>query len=139
MSETQQHSARTGRVNIFSGGSFERDNSYSRAVMVGDTIAVSGTTGYDYLNDTLEPTAEAQMRQIVRNLEAALAQGGATLADVVRVRIYISAPDQYDAVMRVYAETFRGINPACTTVNAGLFEDEIFVEMDADAIKNAGA
>lgn len=127
------------RVNIFSGGDFEREQSYSRAVMVGNQVLVSGTTGFDYATDELVESAEGQMRQLLRNLEAAMNQVDGTLADVVRTRIYISDPDQYEPVMQVFAEAFRGINPACTTVQAGLFDKRIFVEMDTDAILNANS
>lgn len=127
------------RLNLFSGGEFERQQSYSRAVVVGNQVFVSGTTGYDYASCILAEGAEAQMQQLLSNLKKVLAQINASLSDVVRTRIYISDPDQYDAVMRVFADAFRGINPACTTVQAGLFEKEIIVEMDTDVVLNAGA
>lgn len=122
------------RRNIYSGGSFEQEQSYSRAVMTGQEFRLSGTTGFDYATDTLVPGAKAQTEQLFRNAAAALAQVNGTLKDIVRVRIYVARNEDYDAIMGVYADTFRGIDPACTTVQVGLFEPEICVEMDMDAV-----
>ena len=83
--------------------------------------------------------ARAQTEQIFRNAQRAFQHAGASLRDVVRVRIYIARAEDYDAVMEVYAETFRGVDPACTTVQAGLFDPAIRVEIDMDAIVDAAA
>ncbi|MBN8942250.1 MAG: RidA family protein [Rhizobiales bacterium] len=127
------------RRRIFSGSEFERTYSYSRAVVVGPHILLSGTTGYDYATSTLAEGAREQTLQLFRNAASAFAQAGATLADVVRVRMYISGAENYETVMAVFAETFRGIDPACTTVEAGLFDPAIIVEMDMDAVSHVGA
>jgi len=124
---------------ISSGSEFQRVYHYSRAVVVGNQILVSGTTGYDYSTGRLPNGGRDQTLQLFRNVESALAKAGATLADVVRVRMYISDPTQYEDIMQVFARTFAGIDPACTTVAAGLFDPAILVEMDMDAIVNAGA
>lgn len=125
------------RRNIFSGSDFEQQQSYSRAVVTGRQFRLSGTTGFDYVTDTLEPGAKAQTEQLFRNAAAALAQVNGTLEDIVRVRIYIARAEDYDTIMDTYAETFRGVNPACTTLNVGLFDSEICVEMDMDALLNS--
>lgn len=130
---------RSGRRLISSGSSFETAYSYSRAVVVGPHVMLSGTTGYDYAAETLANGAGEQTRQLFRNAEQAFAQVGATLANIVRVRIYIAQPEDYEAVMSVFAEVFRGIDPACTTVQAGLFDPEIRVEMDMDALLDVRA
>ncbi|WP_447576945.1 Rid family hydrolase [Achromobacter kerstersii] len=130
---------RAGRQAIYSGSEYERTYSYARAVALNGHVRLSGTTGYDYLADILADGAQAQTEQIFRNAEAALRQAGATLRDVIRVRIYIARAEDYDAVMDVYAETFRGVDPACTTVQAGLFDPAIRVEIDMDAIIDAAA
>jgi enamine deaminase RidA (YjgF/YER057c/UK114 family) len=127
------------RRRITSGSEFERVYHYSRAVVVGNQILVSGTTGYDYSTGRLPNGAREQTLQLFRNVESALARAGATLADVVRVRMYISDPAQYEEIMQVFAHAFAGIDPACTTVAAGLFDPAILIEMDMDAIVNAGA
>ncbi|MGJ7545914.1 RidA family protein [Variovorax sp. LT1R16] len=124
---------------ISSGSEFERTYNYSRAVVVGSHVMLSGTTGYNYSTGQLPVDAVDQTRQLFRNASTALAQAGAGLKDVVRVRMYISDPLHYERIMAVFAETFDGVNPACTTVQAGLFEREIFVEMDMDAILDANA
>jgi enamine deaminase RidA (YjgF/YER057c/UK114 family) len=128
-----------GRRRISSGSEFEKTYSYSRAVVVGPHIMLSGTTGYDYAASTLAPGAQEQTRQLFRNAAAAFDKAGAGLADVVRVRMYIADAADYEAVMGVFAATFRDIDPACTTVQAGLFDPEILVEMDMDAIVDVRA
>lgn len=132
----RQHPARQA---IYSGSEYERTYSYARAVAINGHVRLSGTTGYDYLQDILADGAQAQTEQIMRNAQHALAQAGATLKDVVRVRIYIARAEDYDAVMDVYADAFRGIDPACTTVQAGLFDPAIRVEIDMDALVDAVA
>ena len=97
---------------------------------------ISGTTGYDYPNDALATGAKEQTEQLFRNVEAALAQVGGTLADIVRVRMYLAYAEDYDVIMAAYAKAFEGISPACTTVEAKLFDPDIRVEMDMDAIVN---
>jgi enamine deaminase RidA (YjgF/YER057c/UK114 family) len=132
--------SRSGARRLISSGSeFEKTYSYSRAVVVGPQIMLSGTTGYDYAAGTLAPGATAQTRQLFRNAANAFAQAGATLADVVRVRIYIARSGDYEEVMAVFAEAFRGVDPACTTVQAGLFDPDILVEMDMDAVSDVRA
>ena len=79
---------------ISSGSSFEREIGYSRAVVDGDWVHVSGTTGFDYATMTISDDVVEQAEQCLRNIEAALAEAGASLADVVRVRYYV--PDAAD-------------------------------------------
>ena len=131
--------APSSRRRISSGSEFERTYSYSRAVVVGSHIMLSGTTGYDYATSTLPAGAHEQTLQLFTNAATAFAQAGASLTDVVRVRMYIAGAEHYETVMAVFAETFRGIDPACTTVEAGLFDPAIIVEMDMDAVSDAGA
>lgn len=132
MTTEQKKSHRHRR--LFSGSANEIAQSYARAVVTGSHVRLSGTTGFDYINDTLFEGAGAQAEQIFRNAGNALAQVGGTLADIVRVRIYIARAEDYDAVMDAFATAFRGIDPACTTVQAGLFDPDIRVEMDMDAV-----
>ena len=127
------------KILVSSGSEFEKIYNYSRAVAIGNLVMVSGTTGYDYATGQLPESATDQTRQLFRNVEKALANVNGTLADVVRVRMYISDPSEYEAIMQVFAETFAGICPACTTVAAGLFDRRILIEMDMDAVVDAGA
>ena len=129
----EQPSAIT-RKRFTSGSEYERQYNYSRAVLVGNHLMISGTTGYDYATSTLVETATAQTEQLIRNVEAVLAQAGGSLADIVRVRMYLAYTEDYDAIMDVYARAFEGICPACTTVEAKLFDPAIRIEMDMDAI-----
>jgi len=122
------------RTRITSGSEFERTYNYSRAVLVGNHLMISGTTGYDYAAVTLADGGAEQTAQLIRNVEAALAQAGGTLADIVRVRMYLAYAEDYDEIMEVYARAFEGICPACTTVEAKLFDPAIRIEMDMDAI-----
>jgi enamine deaminase RidA (YjgF/YER057c/UK114 family) len=122
------------RTRYTSGSEYERQYNYSRAVLVGNHLMISGTTGYDYTTSTLAGTAEAQTAQLIKNVENVLAQAGGTLADIVRVRMYLAYTEDYDVIMEVYARAFEGICPACTTVEAKLFDADIRIEMDMDAI-----
>ncbi|MFC4312282.1 RidA family protein [Steroidobacter flavus] len=127
------------RRHISSGSEFERTYSYSRAIVLGNHIYVSGTTGYDYSTGNLPDGAHDQTVQLFRNVESALMQAGATLKNVIRVRMYIARPEDYETIMQVFASTFAGIDPTCTTVQAGLFDPAIRIEMDMDAAVDAGA
>ncbi len=120
---------------LFSSGSeFERQYNYSRAVLVGNHLFISGTTGYDYASSTLAPSPREQVAQLIRNVENVLAQAGGHLGQIVRVRMYLAYADDYEEIMHGYAEAFEGICPACTTVEAKLFDPQIRIEMDMDAI-----
>lgn len=122
------------RTRYTSGSEYERQYNYSRAVLVGNHLMISGTTGYDYATSTLADTPEAQTTQLIKNVENVLAQAGGSLADIVRVRMYLAYTEDYDVIMEVYARAFEGICPACTTVEAKLFDADIRIEMDMDAI-----
>lgn len=118
---------------ISSGSPFEDKIGYSRAVVDGDRIYVSGTTGYDYKTMTMPEDAGQQARNALRTIEEALEQAGSSLKDVVRVRYYITDMAWYDALVEVAGETFRDIRPAATMVLCGLTTPEMKVEIEADA------
>ena len=96
---------------ISSGSRFEADIGYSRAVVDGDWIFVSGTTGYDYRTMTIDPDVVAQARQAIRNIEAALAEAGASLADVVRVHYLLPAGRRLRALLASAAQGLRRDTP----------------------------
>jgi len=125
----------SGRRLISSGSSFEALAGYSRAVVDGDWVFVSGTTGFDYAAGTISDDAAEQTRQTLRNIEAALEEAGLGLADVVRVRVFIAAREDFDAVARVLGERFRDVRPANTTVVAALVDARMKVEIEATARK----
>ncbi len=118
---------------ISSGSPFEDKIGYSRAVVDGDRIYVSGTTGYDYKTMTMPEDAGQQARNALRTIEEALEQAGSSLKDVVRVRYYITDMAWYDALVEAAGETFRDIKPAATMVLCGLTTPEMKVEIEADA------
>lgn len=123
---------------ISSGSSFEKDWGYSRAVVDGDFVFVSGTTGFDYKVMEIHPDPIEQTEQCFRNIEAALAQAGAALADVVRIRIFVDSPATWAAVnSQVIGRKLRDIRPASTAVITGFIDPRIKIEIEVTARRRA--
>lgn len=122
---------------ISTGSPFEKTAGYSRAVVQGDWCFVSGTTGYDYATMTMPESVEAQCRNCLATISAALEQGGFTLADVVRAHYYITDPAFVDAVFPILGEAFGEIRPAATMVVCALNKPEMKIEIEVTALRHS--
>lgn len=124
------------RVNVPGNSPWESVIGFSRAVRIGGRVYVSGTvaTGDDG-EIAGKGDAYAQAAQTLRNIEAALGQAGATLADVVRTRIYVTDIADWESVARAHREAFGSVRPASTLVEVSRLADmEMLVEIEADAV-----
>ena len=120
---------------IGSGSTFEDELAYSRAVVDGDWIFVSGTTGFDYSNMTIAPGIVEQAEQCFTNIAAALAQAGASLADVVRVRYIVPDGSEFASCAPVLRKHLGQARPAATMISAGLFDPRMKIEVEVTARK----
>jgi enamine deaminase RidA (YjgF/YER057c/UK114 family) len=118
---------------ISSGSRFEAEIGYSRAVVDGDWIFVSGTTGYDYATMTIREGVVAQCEQVCQNIEAALAQAGASMADVVRVHYIFPNRDDFEPCWPVLRQYFGEARPTATMIQAGLADPAMLVEIEVTA------
>ena len=123
----------TERRLISSGSRFEEEIGYSRAVVDGDHVWVSGTTGYDYAAMTIADDVVAQAGQCFENIAAALAQAGASLDDVVRVLFIVPRREDWEPCWPVVKRYLGKAKPASTLIHAGLQTDAMRIEIEVTA------
>jgi enamine deaminase RidA (YjgF/YER057c/UK114 family) len=118
---------------IGSGSTFEAEIGYSRAVIDGDWIFVSGTTGFDYATMSIAEGVVAQAEKALQNIEAALLEAGASLADVVRVTYILPDAEEFPACWPVLRQYFGDVRPAATMISAGLVDKRLRIEIEVTA------
>jgi enamine deaminase RidA (YjgF/YER057c/UK114 family) len=126
---------------ISSGSTFEKSIGYSRAVVDGDWIFVSGTTGFDYSTMTIQDDAVAQCEQALKNIEAALKQANSSFADVVRVHYLMTDAADFERCWPAMGKVFGDVRPACTMMVVGLADPRMKIEIEVTGLlrKNVAA
>jgi enamine deaminase RidA (YjgF/YER057c/UK114 family) len=122
---------------ISSGSAYEQQIGYSRAVVDGDWIFVSGTTGFDYATMTIADDIVAQCEQCFANIASALREAGATLDDVVRVHYIVPRPDEFERCWPVLRRHLGRARPAATMIAAGLLDPRMRIEIEVTARRHA--
>ena len=120
---------------ISSGSPFEETIAYSRAVVQGDWIFVSGTTGFDYTTMTISPNIEDQARQCFDNIAAALKSAGSSLADVVRIHYIVPNGEEFEKCWPVLREYLGTVRPAATMLSAKLLDPRMLIEIEVTALR----
>jgi enamine deaminase RidA (YjgF/YER057c/UK114 family) len=126
------------RTLISSGSPFEQEIGYSRAVVQGDWIFVSGTTGFDYATMAIADDVETQADQCLRNIEAALQQAGASLRDVVRVTYVLPDGSEFPRCWPVLRRYFGEVLPAAMMISANLLDPRMRIEIEVTALRQRG-
>ena len=124
------------RQRISSGSTFEAEIGYSRAVVAGPWVFVSGTTGFDYSTMTISDDVVVQAEQCMKNIAAALAEAGASVADVVRVKYLLPDAADFEPCWPVLRRWFGDVRPAATMLSAGLADPRMKIEIEVTALKS---
>jgi enamine deaminase RidA (YjgF/YER057c/UK114 family) len=120
---------------ISSGSKFEDDIGYSRAVVDGDWVFVSGTTGFDYSTMSIPAGVLEQTEQCLKNIEQALRQAGSSFADIVRVTYILPDAAEFPECWPVLRKQFGEVRPAATMISAGLADPRMRIEIEVTARK----
>jgi enamine deaminase RidA (YjgF/YER057c/UK114 family) len=119
---------------ISSGSPFERVYGYSRAYVYGDEVVIAGTTGYDYAKMTMPDDIAEQTRNIYATFAEVMKEAGGEVADIVRLRTFVTDAAYCEPVLKVQGEVFAAIRPAATiVVVSALLKPEMKVEIEAEA------
>jgi enamine deaminase RidA (YjgF/YER057c/UK114 family) len=121
------------RRQVSSGSAYEAQFAYSRAVIDGDWVFVSGTTGFDYAAMTIADDIVAQCEQCFANIAAALREAGATLDDVVRVHYIVPQGTEFARCAPVLQRHFGAARPAATMISAALLDPRMRIEIEVTA------
>jgi enamine deaminase RidA (YjgF/YER057c/UK114 family) len=123
------------RTLISSGSTFEGEIGYSRAVVQGDWIFVSGTTGFDYARMSISDDLQEQTEQCLKNIESALRQAGSGMHDVVRVTYVLPNGEDFPQCWPVLRKYFGQVRPAAMMISAGLVDPRMKIEIEVTALK----
>jgi enamine deaminase RidA (YjgF/YER057c/UK114 family) len=124
---------------ISSGSTFEAQIGYSRAVVAGDWVFVSGTTGFDYSTMSISDSLTGQTEQCLKNIDAALRQAGSGLDDVVRVTYVVPNGSEFEQCWPILRRYFGEVRPAAMMISAGLADPRMKIEIEVTALKRARA
>jgi enamine deaminase RidA (YjgF/YER057c/UK114 family) len=120
---------------VSSGSTFEQQIGYSRAVVAGDWVFVSGTTGFDYQTMSIADDVLEQAEQCFRNIEAALREANARLQDVVRVTYVLPNGADFERCWPVLRKHFGAVRPAAMMISAGLADPRMKIEIEVTALR----
>ena len=123
------------RQRISSGSTFETQMAYSRAIVAGDWVFVSGTTGFDYAAMTISSDIAEQAEQCFKNVEAALSQAGSSLKDVVRVTYVLPDASNFEQCWPAMQKYFSDVRPAAMMISADLVDARMKIEIEVTALK----
>ena len=118
-----------------SGSPFEKQIGYSRAVVAGPWVFMSGTTGFDYKSMTISDNVVEQAEQCLCNVAGVLEQAGASFADVVRITYLLTRREDFEPIWPVLQRYLGEVRPACTMIVAGLLDPRMLIEVEVTAFK----
>ncbi len=127
----------TGRRLVGSGSPFEAAIGYSRAVVAGDWVFVSGTTGFDYATMAISDDVGEQAAMCLRNIASALAEAGSSLDEVVRVTYVLPESTDFEACWPALRAAFGRARPAAMMIRAGLLDPRMKIEIEVTALRGS--